>query len=151
MNNYPIWWNDTITIYNRYEEDKKISWYRTVIDGCFWKYDDIAVSQNRSQMGYRALQFHTNTVTCRIRKSEKFLPKGEWDANTNRGNYFTIAPDDIIVLGEVTDEIDEYTSGKRSTEFISAQKKLGNIATVTKVLINVGEGRGNEHYHITGE
>ena len=39
MNHYPSWWNETITVYNRYTDpvSKLITWYRHIVHGAFWK------------------------------------------------------------------------------------------------------------------
>ena len=38
MNDYPIWWNTTITIYNKYEDPQThvITWFRKVVNGAFF-------------------------------------------------------------------------------------------------------------------
>ena len=40
MNVYPIWWDTTVTIYNKIQDPQTrvVSWQRTVIPNGFWKY-----------------------------------------------------------------------------------------------------------------
>ena len=36
---FPVWWDTSITLYNKYEDNRgEVTWYRRVIEGCFWKY-----------------------------------------------------------------------------------------------------------------
>lgn len=147
MNNYPAWWNTTITIYNKFTDPITyvIRWYRTVVTGAFWKYvgDKITVGQT---------VLETKDIICRIRKDDKYMDKGEWVnlSNDQMANYFTLGRGDIIVKGEVNDTIDEYTSGKRSTDILGKYKDLNGCMEIESVSNNTGEGLGQEHYHVKG-
>ena len=150
MNNYPIWWEDTITLYNKHTgSDKKITWYRTVLHNCFWKYKSENMSVNRATMGWYSIQLDTKSIVCRIPKNDKFLSKAEWN-NSDHTSCFTLSPGDIIIRGEVDLDIDEYTAGKRSSE-ITSNRDLYESITIETVSVNVGTGKGNEHYKVTGE
>ena len=89
---------------------------------------------------------------CRIRKNDAFLEKHEWitKPNDEMSNYFTLAEGDIIVKGEVDDEIDEYTAGQRSTDLIAKYKKLQGCFEIKQWSNDTGGGRGNEHYFTSG-
>lgn len=147
MSNYPVWWETTITIYNRYEDPltQLVTWYRTTVNNCFWKYIGEKVV-----IGETVLE--TNSIICRIPRDDKFLEKYQWDAlpNDEMGDYFTLGQGDIIVQGEVDDIINEYVSGHRSTDLLAKYKALQGCMEVQKVTINVGAGRCNEHYHVRG-
>lgn len=147
MNNYPIWWDSTITIFNKYENAQTgvISWYKTVVGGCFWKN-----TGNKVRVGQ--VELESNNVICRIPENEKFLLKHKWDAipNDKKSNYFTIAQGDIIINGEVDVNIDEYVSGSRSTDILERYKYQG-IMQIENVGINVGTGRGLPHYYASGK
>jgi hypothetical protein len=65
-------------------------------------------------------------------------------------DFFTLGTGDIIVKGEVDDEIDEYTSKKRSTDLVAKYKALQGCMQIEEVAINVGAGRCNEHYYVKG-
>lgn len=147
MNNYPSWWNTTITIYNRYEDAQTnlVSWFRHVVDGAFWKY-----SGNKVVVGNVALE--TKDIICRIRKDERFKEKHEWIAvpNDSMSNYFTLSQGDIIVKGEVNDTINEYQSGKRSSDLKKKYKGLQGCLEIQEWSNNTGGGRGNEHYFVKG-
>lgn len=145
---YPIWWDTTLTIYNQYKDPqtKLISWYRNVVTGCFWKYtgNKVTIAQ---------VELETNTTICRIPKDDRFLERYVWEAlpNDQMSNHFTLSPGDIIVKGEVEEEIDEKTSGKRSTDFIAKYKKLQGCIEIQSWADNTGIGRNDKHYYVVGE
>lgn len=144
MNHYPQWWNNTITLYNKYvDADNKIYWYRHVINDCFYKHtvDKIVVGETT---------IASNSTICRIRVSDDYINKGEWNELDDKSSKFTLSSGDIIIAGEVDFEVDEYTKGKRSSDLIAKYKEYPGCFTVETVNINVGGGRGNEHYHVRG-
>lgn len=144
---YPLWWDSTITVYNKFEDSQThiIRWFRTVVTDCFWKY-----SGSRVSVGDVTLD--SKSVLCRIPKSENFMDKGSWIALPNdlMSGYFTLGQGDIIVHGEVTDEIDEYTSGSRSTDLLEKYRSLQGCMEVEEFAVNTGIGRNNEHYFARG-
>lgn len=146
-NIYPEWWDTTITIYNKFKDPqtKIVIWYKTVVDNAFWKYvgDKITIGQT---------VLETNNIICRIRKDAKFLEKYQWEKipNDEMSNYFTLGKGDIIVRGEVTDTINEYQNGSRSTDLIAKYKGLQGCMSIEEIAINVGAGRCNEHYYVKG-
>ena len=147
MNNYPSWWNVTVTIYNRYEDPQTnlVSWFRHIVTGAFWKY-----SGNKVVVGNTVLE--TKDIICRLRKDDTFLEKHEWIAlpNDQMLNYFTLASGDIIVKGESLDEINEYQTGKRSSDLKKKYKALQGCLEIQEWSNNTGGGRGNEHYYVKG-
>lgn len=144
---YPEWWETTITIFNKFKDPqtKVVRWYKTVVTGAFWKYvgDKIMIGQT---------VLETNNIICRIRKDNKFLEKYQWvqKPNDEMSNYFTLGKGDIIVKGEVDDEINEYQNGQRSTDLIAKYKELQGCMSIEEIAINVGAGRCNEHYYVKG-
>lgn len=147
MSDYPIWWDTTITIYNKYidPQTQVITWYRYVVEDCFWKYVGDKVKINQTVL-------ETNNIICRIPEHEKFLEKYLWvqKPNDKIGNYFTLGTGDIIVKGEVVDTINEYTPGHRSTDLRTKYKSLQGCLEVQEVAINIGIGRNNPHYYVKG-
>lgn len=147
MNNYPEWWNQTITVYNKFEhtETRVITWYKTVIKNCFWKYTD-----NKLTIGDTTIE--TNSTLCRVPINKKFLEKYQWNSlqANQRSNYFTFGVGDIIIRGEVNDVVDEYTSGQRSSDLLKKYKNLQGCMVIESCSINTGEGRGTEHYYVRG-
>ena len=144
---YPVWWDTTITLYNRYEDaaTNLVVWYRTVLDGCFMKN-----ANNKLTVGQTVLE--TNDIIIRIPENDKFRPFGEWTENHDlMENCFTLHQGDIIVKGDVDEEIDEYIKGKRSTDFLSKYKNLGVCLTISNWQDNTGAGRVAPHYYVSGE
>ena len=144
---YPEWWETTVTIFNKFKDPhtKVVRWYKTVVEGVFWKYVGDKITIGKTVL-------ETNNIICRIRKDEKFLEKYQWVQmpNDEMENYYTLGKGDIIVKGEVNDIIDEYETGKRSTDLITKYKELQGCMSIEEIAINVGAGRCNEHYYVKG-
>lgn len=147
MNNYPVWWDTTLTIFNKYEDPitQVVTWFKHVVAECFWKPTGNKVVINN-------VTIETDDIICRIKKNDSFLEKYIWitKPNDEMANYFTLSPGDIIVKGEVDDDINEYVSGKRSSDLLKKYRTLQGCMTIEEVGINIGEGRCNEHYFVKG-
>lgn len=149
MNNFPFpWWDKTITVYNKSIDPttQRVSWYSTTVENCFWKYVNgtrVIKAQN--------LVLDIKEIICRIPENENFLKKYDWDKLADKTGKFTLDTGDIIVLGEVEDVIDEYTSGKRSTDIIAKYKKSGECLEVETYVNNVQSGIGLAHYRVVGK
>lgn len=140
----PKWWDTNITIYNKYETaEGEVTWYRTHISNCFWKYV-------RDKMTAGQTVIETNSTICRIPEDTRYLPKFEWKELADKSNNFTLGVQDIIVVGMVEDVIDEYTSGKRSSDLIKKYKEINGCMIIDNVSINTGLGRGMKHYLVKG-
>ena len=139
---YPVWWDTTVTLYNKYEASNgEITWYRTVLAGCFWKYEtDYERVENATQM--------TKVLLCRVRKNSKFVEDYVWQGLGDKTSKFTFSDGDILVRGKVEDTIDEYVSGHRASDLLKKYKS--RCAEITECRINVGEGRVCEHYLVKG-
>lgn len=145
MSKYPEWWNTTVTVYNKYENpaDRRITWHKTVLRNCFWKY-----TGNKVVVGETAIE--TDTAICRIPKSTAFLERYDWNNTDDKSKHFTLGTGDILVRGEVADEIDEYASGFRSSDILTKYKKYGECMVIDRAAVNAGLGRGLEHYFVRG-
>lgn len=145
---YPIWWDTTITIYNKFEDPQTriVTWFRKVLSDCFWK-----ASGDTVMIGQIAVD--TKAILCRIPKDPSFMERFEWEhlPNDQMGDYFTLGLGDILVKGEVSDEIDEYTAGKRSTDLLSKYRTSQRCMEVEEFAVNTGVGRNNEHYLVRGK
>lgn len=148
MSDYPIWWDTTITIYNKYEDPQThvITWYSHPLSGCFWKASGDIVNVG-------SVVLDSKSILCRIPKDEAFLEKFDWEQlpNDQMSNYFTLGIGDIIVKGEVSDVIDEYTSGHRSSDLLSKYKPSQRCFEIAEFANNTGIGRNNEHYFTRGK
>jgi hypothetical protein len=147
MNKYPEWWEQTVTVYNKFEDPQTrvITWHKTILENCFWKN-----TGNKITLGETVID--TNETICRIPKNDMFLENYLWVAlpNDEMSNYFTLSNGDILVRGSVEEDINEYQSGHRSSDFLIKYKKLQGCMVVDKVAINTGKGRGDEHYYASG-
>lgn len=147
MNNYPVWWDDTITVYNKYVDQQTmiITWFRHVLHNVFLKRTGNKVIINN-------VELETDGIICRIPQNDAFLPKYVWVQipNDRMANYFTLAPGDIIVFGEVEDTIDEYIAGHRSNDLKAKYKELQGCMEIQDMSVNVGLGRNEQHYYVRG-
>ena len=147
MSNYPVWWDTTVTVYNKHTDPitQLITWYRHTISGCFWQN-----VHDKVTLGDTVLE--TDKIICRIRETNLFKEKYVWvnlPADVKE-NFFTLGQEDIIVKGEVTDEINEYASGHRSSDLLAKYKELQGCFEIQVVSVNVGPGRGTPHYRAQG-
>lgn len=146
MNTYPSWWNNTITLYCKYTDGhKKVTWYRYVIENCFYKHTIEKITVGKTTID-------GETTVCRMRPSENFVFRDVWEHEgyADRETTFTLGAGDIIVKGEVDFEIDEYLADHRSSDLIKKYHNWPGCFTIESVNINTGGGRGNEHYHVRG-
>jgi hypothetical protein len=147
MARYPIWWEDTITVYNKYTDPQTqiVTWYKTVLNNCFWKHE-----KDKLSIGQTILE--TDRTICRIPQDAKFLERYEWEKQSNdlMGEYFTLSQGDIIAKGAVDEDINEYVKGSRSTDFIAKYKALRGCIEIEAVSINTKTGTNNKHYWVSG-
>lgn len=145
---YPVWWDATVTIYNKYTDPNTqvVTWYRTVVTDCFWNLQGTRVS-----IGEVVLD--SKSVLCRIPKDDKFLVRKDWNAlpADQKSNYFTLGQGDILAKGKVLDTINEYQSGHHSTDFLSKYGEYQQCMEVADCSDNTGVGRNNEHYLARGK
>lgn len=152
MSNVPVWWDKTITIYNKFIDPttQRVSWYRNVVENCFWKNVNETYFVGTRGISSLGIQLETKDVICRIPQDERFARKREWKELEDRTNYFTFDNGDIIVLGEVDDVIDEYTQGQRSTDLVAKYKQYDECIEVSKYVINTDTGVTIPHYRVIG-
>lgn len=146
MSRYPVWWDKTLTVYVKYENPltQLVTWHRYVMSKCFW--DNTG---DKVKIGETVLD--STSILCRIPEQPNFLVKQDWMQvpNDEQDKYFTLGIGDIIVLGEVTDEIDEYRSKKRSSDLV-AKYKLQGCMEVQSFSNSTGAGRCYPHYLARG-
>lgn len=92
-----------------------------------------------------------NTIICRIPQDKRFLEKGAWRELADKTTGFTLSSGDIIILGRVEEDIDEYTPGKRSTDLIARYKEYDACLEVDTYINNVQTGVNLEHYRVVGK
>lgn len=145
---YPIWWDDTVTIYNKFTDDQTdiVTWFRTVIDDCFWHLTGAEVDVGEATLD-------SKSTVCRIPKDSRYKDKADWIKipNDQMKNFFTLSQGDIIVKGACDFEINEYTDGQRSTDLLAKYREYQQCIVVTQYSDNTGIGRNNEHYLARGK
>ena len=145
---YPMWWDSTVTIYNKATDPttQVVTWYKRKLTDCFWSLQGTKVTIGE-------VTLDSKSVLCRIPKDPLFLEKADWIAlpNDQKSSHFTIGQGDIIVEGEVSDEINEYQTGHRSTDLLSKYREYQQCMEITEYSNNTGIGRNNEHYLARGK
>ena len=154
MSNLPFpWWDKTITIYNKYvdPETQRVTWYKTVVNNCFWKSINELYNMGRYGMSAVGIQFEVKNIICRIPEDDRYINKREWNTLEDKADYFTLANNDIIVLGEVEDTIDEYTEGQRSNDLLTKYKAYDECMQIEQYVDNVRTGVNLRHYRVSGK
>jgi len=143
-NTYPIWWDKTITIYNKITaDDGKVSWQSTVISGCFWKYINETKYVDNVKM-------QTKEVICRIPEQDNYVPYLEWKTLEDKTGKFTLHTGDFVVYGEVNDVIDEYTKGQRASDVLNKYREVNLAFQIEVFTDNTGDVLNSEHYRLGG-
>lgn len=140
-----MFWNKTITLYNKFEDENTgvIKWYRHTLEHCFYK-----VTDNTVNVGNVQLQTDDNIV--RIPAQKNYLTPYKWNKLSAEEieNYMTMQGGDLILLGDVSDDIDEYVTGKRSSDLIEKYKSLGSVFVKS---VNINDFMPGAHYFVRGE
>lgn len=138
-------WNKTITIYNKHEDKQTglIKWYRHIIHDCFFK-------TTNSRINVGSVSISSDDTIVRIPAQECYIPPFDWNnlPNDIKRQYLTINKGDLIFLDAVSEDIDEYTPGKRSSDLIEKYNLLGSI-TVNS--ININDFGPLAHYFVRGK
>lgn len=145
---YPIWWDATITIYNKYEDPQTnvVTWFKHKVDDCFWK-------QSGSKVTLGDTVVDSKSTICRIPKDDAYLDKSEWVKvpNDQMKNYFTLGGEDIIVKGDCSFDINEYIQGQHSTDLLNRYRDYQQCFVIEDFANSTGVGRNNEHYMARGK
>lgn len=146
MSNYPVWWDTTITVFSkRTSPTSLVTWHKATINNCFWKHQG-------SKVNVGDVLIDTESIICRIPSQSNFIDSMEWmnKADEEVSGCFTLQQGDIIVRGACEDEINEYQSGKRSTDLISKYRQNKGCMEIKDVAINTMTGMVNPHYNVRG-
>lgn len=138
-------WDKTITLYNRSEDELTgvVRWYRHRLCRCFYK-------RTNSTVNVGGVQLQTDGTIVRIPIQSGYLSPYVWNMQTNdrKGTQMTLQSGDLIFLGDVSEEIDEYTNGKRANDLIAKYNALGSIFVKS---VNVNDSLPGKHYLVKGE
>lgn len=114
----PAWWDKTLTLYHCIEDSvtHTVTWQRSILNNCFWKQ---TISQPQTQLSTTS---ECSTIV-RIPSADTSIDVG-----------------DLLVLGLVEDEIDEYTSGQRASDLLARYKdralKIQSIVDNNQALVD---------------
>lgn len=140
-----MFWDKTITLYNKYEDTQKgiIKWYRHKLERCFYK-----VTNNMVNVG--SIQMQTDDNVIRIPEQKNYLAPHKWVElpDDEIFGFMTLQTGDLIFLGDISEDIDEYTTGKRSSDFIEKYKSLGSVFVKS---VNINDFMLGAHYFVRGE
>lgn len=138
-------WDKTITLYNRYEDEQTgvVKWYRHKLNKCFYK-------RTNNKVSVGDVQLQTDNTVIRIPAQSGYLPPFAWLnlPNDRKANQMTLQSGDLIFLGDVSDEIDEYQRGQRSSDLITKYKALGSVFVTS---VNINDFMYGQHYYVKGE
>ena len=137
---YPKWWDKTVTLYNRHEDNSgRVTWCRKIIKGCFVKTVPMLVLAQGV-----GVQKSQNII--RLRKTADYLSPIEWKTSIEKTKKFTLQNGDIVVIGTAYDDINEYSQEQRSADLL---KKYGNNAFLI-LSASVNDYGSKPHYKVTG-
>jgi hypothetical protein len=136
--------NNIVTLYNRREgKDTNgrtvVTWHRTAFLNGSW-----TRKANRVWNGTAVVL--SDTIVCRIPEDARYLSPAGWDDLADPAGYFTLAPGDILVRGDVSDVIGTPLS---AAALVEKYKRSGAFVIVTaKDNTNLGLPLG--HYLAEG-
>ena len=128
---------DTITLYNHYTDDSdkpRRKWGRIVLKNCYF---GKVTGKNSANLSLT----DADAYVCRIPKSSLYV-----NLYLGKEDTFSLAEGDVIVRGEVLDEISD-TAGNRPADII--KKYNGNAFEVKNVSINTHLPFA-QHYRASG-
>ena len=96
----------TITLLNRLRKKDSVTnldvWYKTYIQGCVYRKEKVTdVSGTTVSMGEQ--------FTVLIPFTERYMPYREWKKLEDKSTFYTISPQDVIILGIVNEDVTPQT------------------------------------------
>lgn len=123
MSTYPKWWTDTVTIYHRTMDSGRVVWTRSTATGAY------VTGKRGGVTNLTDMHRKGDRMICRLRYPAPYIGVG-----------------DIVVRGLITDTIDEYTAGARSTDLM--RNYAGMCGQVTEYHDNTHDGVGLKHVYV---
>ena len=126
----------TVTVFNKYKTvGKENAWKRTVLKNCYFG------AETTKNLNGNVLS-NENSFICRVPKNKAYTNKFNGESDK-----FTLAPGDVIVKGNVSDEIKD-VSGNRITDLL--QRYKGEAFTIKSFSDNTLL-KYKPHYRVRGE
>ena len=94
--------NDTVTVYNKYTDNRVEKWQRTVLIGVFWNSIKGAIMRKTGVASADSLQL---LIPCNIRTNRAYKPPKEWARLEDKTNHWTLQSGDIVVKGNINYEV----------------------------------------------
>lgn len=133
----------TVTVFNclkAADNGGKEQWFKTVLHNCFFS----AVRHvTASSDGIQTL---SDTHVARIPGSAKYRSYGQWKALEDKSGAFTLVKGDLVIYGEVDEEIDG-TKGRRATDLLL--KYAPDAFRIATISDNTRTAFG-KHYRVEG-
>lgn len=100
---YSPFWDKTITIYTPFVSQNTTQWYRHVISNVFIRYNADKVSEGNIYIPDKRTKYRI--------PSDKYLSPAEWRASSEKSSRWTLELESIIVMGKVSDTLEDNSSG----------------------------------------
>ena len=125
----------TVTLYNKVDDG---NWQRTVLSGAYWNDTKGATIRKTGVVPDNSLQLF---ISLNARTNRAYKPPKEWQALSDKSDFWTLQNGDIVVKGNVDYEI------KRSPSELMS--KFDNVRTITAVDDNAFGSLG--HWEVSGK
>lgn len=136
--------NTDVTVYNRvYDREKGANaYYRTVLKGVNWQ-DNTKIQPGdpgvvRADVAEIYIPFLVDT-------EKNYLSPVNFAAAEDKAGFFTLTPDDILVKGVVTDEIEKTKDVER------LKSKYDHVRVAAMVETNDNGSPGMQHWKVSAQ
>ena len=102
--------NDVVTVYNKYTENKVEKWQRTVLTGVFWNSVKGAVMRKTGVTSTDSLQL---LIPCNTRSNRAYKSPKEWASLVDKQSFWTLQSGDMVVKGDMSYEVIKSSSELR--------------------------------------
>lgn len=136
--------NASVTIYNKvYDRDEGSNkYYRTILKGVNWQ-DVTKVLPSDS--GVISADVAEVYVPFLVDTRKRYRSPVNFASAQDKNDFFTFAPEDIVVRGEITDELIK----QKDVEHL--KDKYGNVRIIAIVETNDNGSPALQHWKVTAE
>ena len=99
--------NDTVTVYNKYVDNRIEKWQRTVLKGVFWNSVKGAIMRKTGVTSTDSLQL---LIPCNTRSNRAYKPPKAWASLEDKESFWTLQSGDIVVKGDMSYEVEKSSS-----------------------------------------
>lgn len=136
--------NASVTIYNKVydREEGSNKYYRTILKGVNWQ-DVTKVLPSDS--GVISADVAEVYVPFLVDTRKRYRSPVNFSSAQDKNDFFTFAPEDIVVRGEITDELIK----QKDVEHL--KDKYGNVRIIAIVETNDNGSPALQHWKVTAE